>query len=95
MTRARERRDRRQTLRTQAEERDGPMCVWPGCPFPHVHMAHIRGVGMGGRPSADTLGGVAMMCRYHHDLLDGRTHSGLRREVGILLGAYIDERRPR
>ena len=89
------RAERRSVLRARTVERDGPMCVWPGCPFPHEHMAHIRGVGMGGRPDADRLENVAMLCRFHHDLLDGRTHAGLRREVGMLLASYLDERRPR
>jgi hypothetical protein len=48
---------------------------------------------MGGRESADTISNVAMLCRVHHDLLDGRTHAGLRRELGILLTAWVGEHR--
>lgn len=84
--------ERRRLLRAEAVERDGPMCVWPGCTFTHEHMAHIRGVGMGGGTHRDYLENVAMLCRYHHDLLDGRSHHGLRREVARLLAFYLDER---
>lgn len=71
-------------------------CEWPSCDIlafdslgDGLQLAHIHGIGMGGRPSADTLGNVALLCRYHHDLLDGRTHAGLRYAVGNLLAAHL------
>jgi len=35
-------------------------------------MAHIEGIGMGGRKSADTPGNVLFLCIPHHDQFDGR-----------------------
>jgi hypothetical protein len=64
-------------------------CEWPECPLPGAQLAHIEGIGMGGRPSADTLGNVAWLCVPHHDLLDGRSHANLRMEMAKLLGAYL------
>lgn len=55
-------------------------------------MGHLEGTGMGGRESADVLENVAMLCRFHHDLLDGRTHHGLRRAHGACLRAVIELR---
>jgi hypothetical protein len=36
-----------------------------------MEMAHIFGVGMGGRRSADFPENVAWLCRFHHRTLDG------------------------
>lgn len=84
----------RAELHDQALHLDRFHCAWAGCSVTmHLEMAHLRGVGMGGRESADTISNVAMLCRVHHDLLDGRTHAGLRRELGILLTAWVGEHR--
>jgi hypothetical protein len=48
-------------------------------------MAHIRGIGHGGRPSADELANVWMLCRRHHDIYDGREHAGLKKAMGDLV----------
>ncbi len=69
--------------------RAGGLCEYAGCFEPAEEMAHLEGTGMGGRESADVLDEVAMLCKYHHDLLDGRTHKGLRREHGRLLRETI------
>jgi hypothetical protein len=52
-------------------------------------MAHIVGKGMGGSREANTLDNVIMLCRYHHDLFDGRTHEGLHRELAALLRSLL------
>lgn len=81
----------RSDLRAEALERDGG-CVWPQCTGTEpLEMAHIRGIGMGGRPSADTLDNVAILCRFHHALLDGRSHFRLRVELSNLLSAYLSD----
>ena len=55
-----------------------------------LEMAHIaHGIGMGGRKSADTLDAVGMLCRLHHDLLDGRNMTGKRVEIAGLLTNII------
>ena len=79
----------RRDLRAEAEKIDGRGCVWPNCRTVGEQLAHLRGVGAGGRPSADTLSNVALLCRFHHDLLDGRSHAGLRVAVGDLLAGYV------
>lgn len=80
-------------LRADVVEISAGICEWPGCKDPMKDLAHIHGIGMGGRPSADVLPNVAGLCRYHHDLLDGRTGRGLRYELGELLGVWVDAKR--
>lgn len=77
-------------LRAQALERDGG-CVWPNCGHDITYgnplqMAHLNHRGMGGSTSVNTLDGVVMVCRIHHDCLDGRTGLGtLRYELNAML----------
>lgn len=84
----------RSELHDQALHLDQYRCAWAGCYITsNLQMAHLRGVGMGGRPSADVISNVAMLCPAHHDLLDGRAHAGLRRELGTLLAAWVRTQR--
>ena len=83
----------RTELRADLVEISGGVCEWPGCKERMKEMAHIHGIGMGGRRSADVLPNVAGLCRYHHDLLDGREKRGLRYELGELLGVWVDTKR--
>ena len=84
----------RTELRSQVEDVDGLRCCWPGCESAKwIQMAHLRGIGMGGRKSADELSNVCLLCEYHHNLLDGRTHQGLRKELGLLLGWVVNHKR--
>ena len=55
-------------------------------------MAHIRGTGAGGRPSADVIENVWMLCKFHHDLYDGRSHAGLKRAIGDLAVEIVRRR---
>ena len=86
-----ERAKRRTELRVQVVERSGGRCEWAGCELPGLHMAHISGSGMGGDPKGirDTLHNTAFLCKFHHDLLDGRIRMSLY-EVGELLRATIN-----
>ena len=74
----------RSELRDQVIIRSRGGCEHPGCVASGSEMAHVIGIGMGGRPSADRLDNVLWLCRHHHDLLDGREHHGLRRAMGEL-----------
>ena len=81
-------------LRAAAMERAGHFCEWPDCRHqgsgPPLEMAHLDHRGMGGYEAANTLDNVAILCRYHHDLLDGRTAlAGRRAAVADLLGRYL------
>jgi len=62
-------------LRARALQRDG-WCRWPGCPNNATELAHLHSKGIGGRPSAQTLDNVAMMCPDHARISDGEYGSG-------------------
>jgi hypothetical protein len=81
----------RAELRAILADWTGNRCQWPNCDEggSPLQLAHVFGVGMGGRPSADTIDNVALLCKYHHDLLDGRTHINLRYELAQLLNSYL------
>lgn len=77
-------------LRAELVERYGPWCRWADCDHPlnsfnPLEMAHIAGKGMGGRPSANRIENVVLLCRHHHRILD----RSMRFEVGVLLKAYL------
>lgn len=82
-------------LREQALERDGG-CVWPSPlhegPLELMHLTHR---GMGGDDSVNTLDQVAIGCRFHHDILDGRSVAGRKQAVADLLAAYLGRKRTR
>lgn len=59
-------------LRRFVEQRSRMACEWPGCSLPGEEMAHIFGKGSGGRRSANHPDNVALLCKHHHDVLDGR-----------------------
>lgn len=86
----------RSVLRAEAFERANYRCEWSRCVHRAEHLAHIRGLGRGGNPdgSRDRLGNVAALCRYHHDLLDGRTDRFRLWEVESLLEELIALRNP-
>ena len=76
-------------LRAQAFELSGGRCCWPTCPFPAEELAHIEHRGMGSFKAVNRLELFAPCCKWHHDILDGRTVKGRRREVGLLLKAWL------
>ena len=80
-------------LRTQALERADYMCEWPECYSKEwLELAHIVGIGMGGRDSKTKYNpdNVIILCKMHHDIYDGRTISYAKREYRQLLKSYID-----
>ena len=88
-----ERAKRRSELRAQVVARASGRCEWAGCESPGEEMAHITGSGMGGDPKGirDTLANCCLLCKTHHDMLDGRRRMSLW-EVGELLRATIKTR---
>ena len=82
-------------LRAQALERDGG-CVWPSRfhegPLELMHLTHR---GMGGDEKVNRLDQVAIGCRAHHDILDGRSVAGRKAAVCDLLAAYLGRERRR
>lgn len=85
----------RSELRAAAVTRSGGTCEWSRCVDRGEQLAHIRGIGRGGNPDGtrDRLSNVAFLCRYHHDVLDGRTRMKLW-EVESLLEELITRRHP-
>ncbi len=83
-------------LRALALERDRG-CRWPECPVRdpgRLELAHLEHRGMGGSDEANTPGNTVMLCSGagtadHHGILDGRTVAGRRREVRVLLTAWL------
>ncbi len=62
----------RSELRTEAMERAGHMCEFPACNWTRsLEMAHLKGSGAGGSKYRDNLDNVTMLCKPHHEWLDG------------------------
>lgn len=69
-------------------------CKWPGCPFPYggtnpLECAHLTARGMGGSKTANEVDNAVLLCKQHHDILDGRTVAGRAFEVTELLREYL------
>jgi len=83
-------------LREQALKRARNACEWPNCGNTNwLELAHILGIGMGGRDKASKydINNVAMLCKRHHDIYDGKTVSGAKRDYRDLLQAYLNRYR--
>ena len=76
-------------LRQMVFDRANDFCEWPKCHQPAEELAHLEPRGMGGRPSVDRADNLMALCGFHHDILDGRTHAGLRRAMLDLLTHII------
>jgi len=81
----------RSELRTAALERASNRCEWPDCALPGpLEMAHLAASGMGGSKYRDTISNVTILCKTHHDWLDGRLLPNSRRfENEDLLRAWL------
>ena len=83
-------------LREIALKRAGNSCEWAYCVERNwLEMAHILGIGMGGRDKASKydINNVAMLCKRHHDIYDGKTISGAKRDYRDLLIGYLNRQR--
>src|SRR6056300_1170197 len=70
-------------LREKALKRAGYQCEWAGCDERQwLEMAHIKAIGMGGRDRniSNDPENVAILCKYHHDIFDGRQQVGAHKE---------------
>ncbi|MFQ5518247.1 MAG: HNH endonuclease [Acidimicrobiia bacterium] len=86
-------REEMAALREEVFARDGWHCVWPGCDYDQaLELAHLEPKGMGGRTSVNRVDNLICLCRFHHDLIDGRSHFGLKREMIVLLKAWMEGR---
>lgn len=76
-------------LRDIVLERDGWRCCWPGCTnglWSNLQLAHLEHRGMGGSREANTPENCVTLCRFHHDIFDGRDgSSNTKRELALML----------
>ena len=79
-------------IREEAFRRAGNVCEWANCSSSKwLELAHIKDIGMGGNPTRKyDIDNVAMLCKLHHDIYDGRTISYSKREHRQLLKSYLD-----
>ena len=63
---------------------------WPECDTTSGWRWHITGIGMGGmnRNISNDGGNVAIFCKYHHDIFDGKTITGAK-ESTKFVRAYL------
>jgi predicted restriction endonuclease len=83
-------------LREEALKRARYKCEWAYCTDTNwLELAHILGIGMGGRDKASKydINNVAMLCKRHHDIYDGKTISGAKRDYRDLLMGYLKRER--
>ena len=82
-----------QEMRLIALDRANNRCEWPECINydQRLELAHLKDIGMGGNPTRKyDIDNVAMLCKLHHDIYDGRTISYSKREHRQLLKSYLD-----
>ncbi len=74
--------------------RDG-RCVWPGCVFEistinPLECAHLKHRGMGGGESRNNPENAVILCKLHHDVLDGRQgYAKTSTELGRMLASVV------
>ena len=77
-------------LREEALIRADYRCEWVGChSADDLQLAHLEHRGRGGGDKRNTMEDTSILCRTHHDILDGRTVAGRRYEVSVLLAAWL------
>jgi 5-methylcytosine-specific restriction endonuclease McrA len=70
--------------------RQGPLCLISDCGKPWTEKAHIWPSGMGGQPSTYRPDNLVGLCRYCHDVFDGRDMHGRQRMLRQLMEARRD-----
>lgn len=79
-------------IRLEALKRARYKCEWADCNESEwLELAHIIGIGYGGMNAKIKydINNVCMLCKYHHDIFDGRNTKGTKRAMNQLLGAYM------
>ena len=78
-------------LREEAMKRAGGRCEWAYCnDNKWLELAHIQGIGMGGNKKRKyDINNVAILCKLHHDVYDGRQNSGSKAAYRDLLKGYL------
>ena len=79
-------------IREEAMQRANSQCEWAYCnDNKWLELAHIKDIGMGGRDAKIKyeFDNVCILCKYHHDIYDGRNTKGTKRAMISLLKAYL------
>lgn len=82
-------------MRDHVFRRDGHVCQWPGCdieisPINPLECAHLNHRGMGGNVKANHPSNGVALCKFHHDVFDGRQGQGkTRTELAGMLKAVV------
>ena len=75
-------------LREKALKSAKYQCEWANCnDTKWLELAHLVGIGMGGMNNklSNNLNNVMMLCKFHHDMYDGREKFKKREYTAILL----------
>ena len=78
-------------IREHALKRAGGSCEWAYCnDNKWLELAHIQGIGMGGNKKRKfDLNNVAILCKHHHDIYDGRQRVGTSVAYRDLLKGFL------
>ena len=78
-------------LREEALKRAGGRCEWAYCnDNKWLELAHIKGIGMGGNKRRKyDIDNVCILCKWHHDIYDGRQSSGAKVAYRDLLKGFL------
>ena len=82
-------------IREQAFIRAGNVCEWANCEDNKwLELAHIKDIGMGGNKNRKyNLDNTAVLCKWHHDIYDGRQRMGTKVAYRELLMGYLKRER--
>ena len=67
-------------------------CEWADCTESQwLELAHIVQIGYGGMNAKlkYDFENVCILCKYHHDIFDGRNTKGTKRAMNALVGEYM------
>lgn len=78
-------------IRKEAMQRAKGRCEWAYCNDDKwLELAHIQGIGMGGNKKRKyDIDNVCILCKYHHDIYDGRRPNGSKRAYRDLLQGFL------
>jgi predicted restriction endonuclease len=79
-------------IREEAFRRAGNVCEWANCDSNKwLELAHLKDIGMGGNKARKyNVDNTAVLCKWHHDIYDGRQSMGTKVAYRELLEGYLD-----
>lgn len=82
-------------MREVALKRANNSCEWAYCTDNKwLELAHIHGIGMGGSKKRKyDINNVAILCKHHHDIYDGRQRVGVSVAYRELLMGFLKRER--